>query len=601
MNAKSSETNASNSAKEAEASAVNAKASENKAKEYADNLQASTDDISHLKKNLVANSKEDAKTKSSLSALWALNNGISYRFETDSEKAYKKQIPSGAKLGTVNKIGGKTIVWNQYANINDTEKFWADDSDFYKNLKELSGHKLYIMNKCVVTEILYDNREAYNKRLILFDENDEGTVNVDNTFIKKEDIAVGKVFRNASIVQAPNVLKRIRLYNIGDDEIGLTVKCDSWVEVIDLTKMYGSGNEPSTVEEFEAMFPNGYYPYNEGELMSMSVNNVDVESANLITPNTNFIDRNGYTLRGVTYTYDADKVITINGTFKKEDTGGCFGLIYYRDLPSYGTYTISIFDENNTLASDVKFLTSTNTSAFNYTTENGNIMIGIIPTENKAYTNKKYYIQLVRGATATSYSPYKKETYTISQAILNLDGYGWSSGTAYNYVDFENKKFYKNVERVDLSTLAFVYTAYDYNNNLYGFRSPLPKGIKANADAYAQKNNLLCLKYQDTPWQDAYRGLDKTISQLSQSIQINDSSFDNADKFKDSLKGVYVYYELAEPVVTDISDIIGDAFQEPITVEGGGSLTFKNTNGDGYQLAVPSDIQYVVSLKEVTS
>lgn len=114
MNAKLSETNASNSAKEAEASAENAKASETKAKEYADNLQASTDDISKLKEDLVANSKEDAKTKRSLSALWALNNGISYRFETDSEKVYKKQIPSGAKLGAVNKIGGRTIVYNQY-------------------------------------------------------------------------------------------------------------------------------------------------------------------------------------------------------------------------------------------------------------------------------------------------------------------------------------------------------------------------------------------------------------------------------------------------------------------------------------------------------
>lgn len=109
---------------EANTSAVNAKASENKAKEYADNLKASTDDISHLKKDLVANSKDDAKTKRSLSALWDLNKGISYRFETDTEKAYKKQVLSGAKLGAVNKIGGKTIVYNQlfdYETIQDVE------------------------------------------------------------------------------------------------------------------------------------------------------------------------------------------------------------------------------------------------------------------------------------------------------------------------------------------------------------------------------------------------------------------------------------------------------------------------------------------------
>lgn len=40
--------------------------------------------------------------------------------------------------------------------------------------------------------------------------------------------------------------------------------------VVDLTKMFGAGNEPTTVEEFEAMFPNSYYPYNEGELISLN-------------------------------------------------------------------------------------------------------------------------------------------------------------------------------------------------------------------------------------------------------------------------------------------------------------------------------------------
>lgn len=40
--------------------------------------------------------------------------------------------------------------------------------------------------------------------------------------------------------------------------------------VIDLTKMFGSGNEPSSVEEFEKLFHNSYYPYNEGELVSLN-------------------------------------------------------------------------------------------------------------------------------------------------------------------------------------------------------------------------------------------------------------------------------------------------------------------------------------------
>ena len=36
-------------------------------------------------------------------------------------------------------------------------------------------------------------------------------------------------------------------------------------QIIDLTQMFGSGNEPSTVEEFRTLFPNDYYAYNAGE------------------------------------------------------------------------------------------------------------------------------------------------------------------------------------------------------------------------------------------------------------------------------------------------------------------------------------------------
>lgn len=41
------------------------------------------------------------------------------------------------------------------------------------------------------------------------------------------------------------------------------------VMVMDLTQMFGAGNEPVTPAEFRAMFPDDYYPYNAGELKSI--------------------------------------------------------------------------------------------------------------------------------------------------------------------------------------------------------------------------------------------------------------------------------------------------------------------------------------------
>lgn len=42
-------------------------------------------------------------------------------------------------------------------------------------------------------------------------------------------------------------------------------------QLFDLTQMFGSGNEPATVEEFEAMFPEAYYPYSAPTLKPVQI------------------------------------------------------------------------------------------------------------------------------------------------------------------------------------------------------------------------------------------------------------------------------------------------------------------------------------------
>lgn len=65
------------------------------------------------------------------------------------------------------------------------------------------------------------------------------------------------------------------------------------------------------------------------------------------------------------------------------------------------------------------------------------------------------------------------------------------------------------------------------------------------------------------------------------------------------MSGVILYYELEKPIVTDISTLIDDDFLRNLTVEAGGSITFKNSNGDDYRIPVPSEEEYVVKLSEV--
>lgn len=81
----------------------------------------------------------------------------------------------------------------------------------------------------------------------------------------------------------------------------------------------------------------------------------------------------------------------------------------------------------------------------------------------------------------------------------------------------------------------------------------------------------------------------------------SESKFANENEVKDYFQqnNETIYYELNEERITDISDIIDNTFQEPIEVEVGGTLTFRNSHGDDYRIPVPSSEEYVISLAEV--
>lgn len=76
-------------------------------------------------------------------------------------------------------------------------------------------------------------------------------------------------------------------------EIDLTGKMFSFKaeNLFDLTAMFGAGNEPQTVAEFERMYPESYYPYDAGSLLSVNIEGI--ESAGItreIPPSTLFAD-----------------------------------------------------------------------------------------------------------------------------------------------------------------------------------------------------------------------------------------------------------------------------------------------------------------------
>lgn len=454
----------------------------------ADREQIATNkgDISSLKEEMGKNFLDDAKTKRSLDALWKLNQGISYQFETDDTEAYQKTVPSGAKLASVKKIGGWTIVWNQLVTkqaesayqygldfswldngrirISGTSTFADEDPNVYTILNPIevtSGHK-YLF-KLTGTDSFYilgygigDNTPQGQK--LIFNAPDSGTEGITICGIKEK-------------IQSGTVI---------DD-----IVCP---QIFDLTKIFGAGNEPSTPEEFETIFPEDYYPYNEGALMSMPVNEVVEHGKNLFDFSRLVSDGEN------TMDYD-NQTITVPA--KTNNTGYNQTL---RDLcPGItpGIYVFSMKRSNPNSGNGSYFLEASKDFPIDTPIELTDALldnhISWYNSDTSEVENVISEIQIEKNSVKTSYSQYHQKSHKIPQAILNLDGYGESG----NFVDFVEKKYHKG---------------------------------------------------------------DKII---------------------------------------DISDILGDAFQEPLEVEAGGTLTFHNSNGDGYRIPVPNEEEYIVSIAEV--
>lgn len=562
----------------------------------ADREQITTnkEDISSLKDEMNKNFLDDAKTKRSLDALWKLNQGISYQFETDIEKAYQKDIPSGAKLVSVKKIGGRTIVWNQMLKLLDSSNWTARGTGgsieiadgecivrdcastwggavIAENLKILQTHKYYI--------------SLYGRVL---NNGDSITIAVAETFPVTEIGVINSTtaYRVSKIVEASESLEAKFAFGNRKNTYDYAV---SNFMLIDLTKMFGEGNEPSTPEEFEALFLEDYYPYNEGELMSMPVNEVVEQGKNL--------------LGGKAF---ADKIVELGGTL--DEANGKVSIkasvvnnkTVFEFPDESKSYTIILSGEN----------TNTNVQYVNLKTDNGVLLnrfvdrcsittvtgakriLGAYVTQIAIYDYEKCGI--FEGVLTTDdFKPYHKNTYPIPQEILNLDGYGDGvSDDVYNYVDWENKEYHKRVGKYTIDGSEIISKEKTYwVMTVTDFEKPRPTTINAICVNF-KVGRTFNLKWGNVVFRTGSNGFVFTDSE---------SKFANANEVKNYFQqnNETIYYELNEEQTIDISDIIDATFQEPIEVETGGTLTFQNSNGDGYQLPIPNEEEYIVSLAEV--
>ena len=582
------------------------------AKAVGDKFAETDDKIAQVKSDVAAevsrataaeNTKADktalARTDRSLDALWKLNKGVSYEFQKEEAVTYQKDIPTGAKLASVEKIGGRTLVWNQV--LPETSYINSSVTDTKEHV-ELSIQCLNASDE-YVTLLLVGITETGLKKWIL-----KPTVDCTISRIKHNGAIMDFDFLYSNYAFKAN---HVYLFAIKFDGVNPTVlggvSCSNF-QLFDLTRMFGPDNGPSTVEEFEAMFPADYYPYNEGELLSMPVNEVVEQGKNLlnydawketsIINGTATFENNGITITATQddsyteYNPNSNKPFPIDAQIKVNE-GEIVTLSWEADNKDGGIY---IFENGN--GSEFVWANNNNAKKLSYTVPNGVTFITFrFGVAYKGNTISYKNIQIEKSSEPTSYEPYHSTTHAIPQSILQLDGYGDGvTADVYNYIDWENKKYHKRVGKVNLGTVNnFVLgkPLNDGSGNVFYFTGR-ESGFKENGKAISNK-----LIYSISPsgqWEDLKLNEMCIVTDYYVVVAHNASTL---DEFKQAMSGVMLYYELAEEQITDISDLIGDTLQEPIEVETGGSLTFQNTHGDNYRVPVPNTVEYTVKLSEV--
>lgn len=265
-------------------------------RDTADTLQA---DNEHLKAELKQANRR-------ISVLYDLGKGITHRYETDSETAYSKDVPSGAKVMDVKLIGGRSVASNQ--RIQDV-KFETDiDAN---SVWRVHGTQPIIFNNNVAMFTVANKWDGVSQLVEVIKNHKYYMYAEAKSDRENNNILCPYVYKDAfgtenSVVAhgtewsgyaAMNIAAKSTKSSIGvraagaTTVIGATISCKN-IQCIDLTQMFGAGNEP-TLEQFQAMLTRPDYPYNAGTLVSADVTDVQVGDKVISLPNSIFLKSAG--------------------------------------------------------------------------------------------------------------------------------------------------------------------------------------------------------------------------------------------------------------------------------------------------------------------
>ena len=342
---------------------------------------------------------------------------------------------------------------------------------------------------------------------------------------------LSKIYTGLNSTSAGNIY--FDCYNQSSYQIGDTIQVRNY-EVIDLTLMFGVGNEPTVLTDtrIQSILNREYIVRSEGKYKNSRVGEIDFEPYNLfdeewrqgdINQTTGELYNTGNNIRstnlnsvigGQTYTFEWDR------TSCNTAVGG-YTYLYIYEYDKNGNY-IYFNDTNHAgITVDNKQLTLTSETAY--------VRVKIYSSGSPAYSSlTKDIIKLCvhRTGTRTGYAPY------INSIKLNHFKPNKAGSVEDTYNDFV---FTRKVGFVDLGTLSWSYQSANtrwYSNSL----SSLSKAPTNNNDVA----NITAENYETQSFTDA----DTNKSGIA--LSTSNTLFIYTDDGVNTPSGM-LYYELATP------------------------------------------------------
>ena len=511
-----------------------------KVAEYNQNAAALQTEVDRLRGECDTLAAENRKQENRISALMKLNKGQTYDILPEDSESASRTAPSGAKYVSVDKVGGKSVVWNQLNNP-------ADNINVKKGTIKLNDDGSITISGTVQDAGKYN--ELQISQSLTFKAKMKYMVRTNKTLrisVNGHDKATTKALLYTGAADWTG-------YVALDVANGTDVNIERlFVQVINLTLAFGAGNEP-TAEQFETMFPAESSPYNPGEIISGTTARIDLIPGN-IYPGTQSVKYYPCKIaKGETFTASATcGQSDVKCRFASEDgsqkdyfslSTGVGGGRYKRVISAQFDIAIVMFD------------VATGKEASGFVVEMG---------EGDG-TYKKYF-----------------EPSQLPTSFPELR----SARAAHDYIELDGGEIRRNVGAVDLETLNWTYSdkyRWIISRDLIGIIATpatsidIPNVISNKFDIVEQKNNTtlpgLCV------WSNG-------------SITIKSENITSAA----DLSGAVLQYELATPTTEQVT--IPEALQEWLPVEPGGTVAFRNAD-ESKQLPVPNGVSWVRKLNEV--